>query len=266
MNFDQIKERQRVAWETGDYSMIGTTLQIVSEELCEQADLRAGSKVLDVCTGSGNTAIAAARRWCQVTGIDYAPQLLAQARERAQADRLNINFQNADAENIPFEDGGFDVVMSTFGVAFAPHQEQAAAELLRVCRRGGKIALANWGPGDFIAEIFRVSAAYAPPPPGIQSPLRWGDIEPLTSLLGSGSELVSSEVRPVNYRYESATHFVNHLRQFYGPTIKAFEAAGAEKEGTFHQELVNVCHRYNASGDNSMIVPAKYLAAVFERR
>ena len=162
MDFDEIKERQRVAWETGDYSMIGTTLRIVSEELCEQADLRAGSRVLDVCTGSGNTAIAAARRWCQVTGIDYAPQLLDQARERAQAERLRIDFQPADAENIPFEDGAFDVVMSTFGIAFAPNQDKGAAELLRMCRRGGKIALANWGPGDFIAEIFKVSATYAP--------------------------------------------------------------------------------------------------------
>ena len=174
MNFDQLKERQRLTWETGDYSQIGTTLQIVSEALCEQADLRAGSTVLDVCTGSGNTAIAAARRWCRVTGVDFAPQLLYQDCARAQAEHLKIDFQTADAEALPCEGGAFDAVMSTFGVMFAPNQEQASSELLRVCRSGGKIALANWGPGDFVAELFRVSATYAPPPEGLSSPLRWG--------------------------------------------------------------------------------------------
>ena len=265
MQLDQLKERQRMTWETGDYIRIGATLQLVSELLCEQTDLRAGSTVLDVCTGSGNTAIAAARRWCRVTGVDFAPQLLYQACARAQAERLTIDFQTADVEALPCEDGAFDVIMSTFGVMFAPNQEQAASELLRACRSGGKIALAHWGPGEFVAELFRVSAAYAPPP-GLQSPLRWGDRASLTSLLGGGSDLVSSEVRAVHYRYASATHFVNHLRQFYGPTVKAFEAAGEDREGTFHQELVDVCQRYNVSGDDSMVVPAKYLAVVFQKR
>jgi ubiquinone/menaquinone biosynthesis C-methylase UbiE len=168
-------------------------LQIVSEALCEQADLRTGSTVLDVCTGSGNTAIAAARRWCRVTGVDFAPQLLYQACARAQVEHLKIDFQTVDAEALPCEDGAFDVIMSTFGVMFSPNQEQAASELLRVCRSGGKMALANWGPSDFVAELFRVSATYAPPPDGLPSPLRWGDMDSLTTLFGDPDRVNNSD-------------------------------------------------------------------------
>jgi ubiquinone/menaquinone biosynthesis C-methylase UbiE len=266
MHLDQLKERQRMTWETGDYSQIGTTLQIVSEVLCEQADLRAGSSVLDVCTGSGNTAIAAARRWCRVTGVDFSPQLLYQACARAQAEHLTIDFQTADVEALPCEDGAFDVVMSTFGVMFAPNQEQAASELLRVCRSGGKIALANWGPGDFVADLFNVSATYAPPPEGLPSPLRWDDLDTLIALLGDEVESVSSAVQIVHYRYQSARYFVDHLRQFYGPTSKAFEAAGAHQAASFQQELADVCGRFNVSGDSTMVVPANYLSVVFQKR
>jgi ubiquinone/menaquinone biosynthesis C-methylase UbiE len=266
MHLDQLKERQRMTWETGDYSRIGATLQIVSEMLCEQADLRAGSTVLDVCTGSGNTAIAAARRWCRVTGVDFAPQLLYQACTRAQAEHLTIDFQTADVEALPFEDGAFDVIMSTFGVMFAPHQEQAASELLRVCRSSGTIALANWGPEEFVADMFKVSATYAPPPPGLSSPLRWGEVDTLMALFSDKVEMVSSEVNTVNYRYESARHLVDHVRQFYGPTIKAFETAGTRQTEQFHQELVDVCERYNVSGDSSMVIPAKYVSVVFQKR
>ena len=265
MDYNKIKGKQKTAWETGDYSMIGTTLQIASEELCEQMDLRAGSKVLDLCTGSGNTAISAARRWCNVIGIDYAPQLLEQARERAHAERLPIEFMEADAENLPFDDESFDVIISTFGVAFAPNQKKAATELLRVCASGGRIALANWVPGDFIAEIFKIVTKFAPAAKGLASPLIWGNLESLTDLLGNECNIISSEVKAINYRYKSSNHFADHHRQFYGPIIKAFELLNEDKKSILYQELVDACSRFNKSGDNNIVAPAKYLAAVFEK-
>lgn len=261
--YEQIKGVQRDAWETGDFGMIGTSLQIVSEELCEQADLRAGSTVLDVCTGTGNTAIAAARRRCRVTGLDYAPSLLGHARERAAAERLTIDFRDGDVEAIPFETGGFDAVMSTFGVQFAPNHAAAGAELVRVCRRGGRIALVNWGPGDLVADVFKASARHLPPPPGTESPLRWGELESVTVLL-EGATCISSEVKAVTYRFESTGHFVDHLRTYYGPTMKAFDAAGAGSDG-LRQDLIAVCERLNVSDRGDMVVPARYLAAVFEK-
>jgi ubiquinone/menaquinone biosynthesis C-methylase UbiE len=188
---------------------------------------------------------------------------LDQASDRTRAEGLKIEFIAGDAESLPFDNGSFDVVMSTFGVSFAPNQDKAASELLRVCSSGGKIALANWGPGEFIAEIFKLSAKYNPPPKGLKSPLLWGDKESLSSLMGGNCRIISSEIRAVNYRYESSEHFVNHHRQFYGPMIKAFDVAGADQEHSFNQELIDLGARFNVSDDDSMVVPARYLAVVF---
>src|SRR5262245_7688612 len=168
------KAKQRATWASGDYGIIGTTLQIVAESLCEAVDLRAGSKVLDVAAGNGNCSLAAARRWCDVTSTDYVPALLEDGRRRAEADRLSIRFQEADVEALPFGDGTFDVVLSTFGVMFAPNHARAASELLRVCRHNGCIGLASWTPRGFIGQLFSVVGRYAPPPAALTPPSRWG--------------------------------------------------------------------------------------------
>lgn len=265
MDFQQIKGKQKISWETGNYGMIGTMLQMVSEELCEQMDIRAGSNVLDLCTGSGNAAISAARRWCKVTGIDYAPTLLEHARERAKAEQLPIEFIEADAENLPFEDQSFEVILSTFGIAFAPNQEKAASEMTRVCKVGGRIALANWVPDDFIAEIFKAVAKYIPPAKGLNSPLRWGDPAALNVLIGENCKVVSSEIKAINYRYESARHFVEHHRRYYGPIMRAFESLNDDQRELFDQDLIEACHKFNQSTNQDIVIPARYLASVFEK-
>jgi len=172
--FENLKERQRSAWSSGDYAIIGTTLQIVGESLCEAVDLRAEQKVLDVAAGNGNASLAAARRWAHVTATDYVPALLERAAERAKAERLVIDIREADAEALPFHDGTFDVVLSTFGVMFTPNQEKAAAEMLRVSRPGGKIGLANWTPEGFVGQMFKIIGKYIPPMPGVKPPSAWG--------------------------------------------------------------------------------------------
>src|SRR5690242_9448370 len=222
-----IKARQQAAWSSGDYAVVGTTLQVVGEQLCEALDLRAGAKVLDVAAGNGNATLAAARRWCEVVSSDYVPSLLERGRARANADGLTIDFREADAEALPFGDAAFDAVLSTFGVMFTPDQDKAAAELLRVCRGGGKIGLANWTPDGFIGQVFKTLGKYLPPPAGAKSPALWGTFARLDELFGDEAASIKAESRMFKFRYRSPDHFLDVFKTFYGPVLKAFAALDA---------------------------------------
>jgi SAM-dependent methyltransferase len=230
----KIKERQRLAWASGDYAMFGAALLIMSELLCEAVDLRPGRTVLDVATGSGNTALAAARRFGQVTGIDYVPALLVRARERAAAERLRVDFREGDAESIPLPNASFDVVLSTVGVMFAPDQKKAAGELLRVCRPGGRSGLANWTPDSFTAEMTPVFARYVPPPPGLESPSRWDGEEHVRELLGDSIGELQTTRRTLMFRYRSVWHYLAMLQTHLDPTatgLRVVEPGGAGEPG-----------------------------------
>jgi SAM-dependent methyltransferase len=219
-----IKARQQGAWSSGDYAVVGTTLQIVGEELCEALDIRSGQRVLDVAAGNGNVALAAARRWCEVTATDYVPALLDRARERALADRLSIEFREADAEALPFTDGSFDVVVSSFGVMFTPDQDRAGAELVRVCKRGGKIGLANWTPDGFIGQLFKTIGKHVPPPAGARSPALWGTRSRMAELFEAHAASVSCTPRDFVFRYRSPRHWLEIFKTYYGPVLKTFAA------------------------------------------
>ena len=257
-----VKARQQGAWSSGDYAVVGTTLQIVGEELCEALDLRAGQSVLDVAAGNGNVALAAARRWCDVTATDYVPALLDRARERAAAERLAIRFQEADAEALPFADDSFDVVVSTFGVMFTPDQDRAAAELLRVCRHGGKIGLANWTPDGFIGQLFKTIGRHLPPPAGIRSPALWGARERLAELFAPEAASIASAQRHFVFRYRSPAHWLEVFRGYYGPLLKAFAALPPAGQDALEADLVALIARFNRSGDGAMVVPSEYLEVV----
>jgi ubiquinone/menaquinone biosynthesis C-methylase UbiE len=261
-----LKSRQQAAWSSGNYAIVGTTLQIVGEELCEALDLRAGSKVLDVAAGNGMVSLAAARRWCDVTSTDYVPALLECGRARAAADGLSIEFKEADAEALPFGDASFDVVVSTFGVMFTPNQAQAASELARVCKRGGRIGLANWTPEGFIGQVFKTLGKYLPPPAGARSPALWGTRAALEEMLGSQTSSIKAEPRMFNFRYRSPEHFLEVFKTFYGPVLKAFAALDATAQTDLHNDLFALIVRMNKSGDATMVVPSEYLEVVITRR
>jgi ubiquinone/menaquinone biosynthesis C-methylase UbiE len=262
-----LKSRQQVAWSSGNYAVVGTTLQIVGEQLCEALDLRAGSKVLDVAAGNGMVSLAAARRWCDVTSTDYVPALLESGRARATANGLSIKFMEADAESLPFDDASFDAVVSTFGVMFAPNQAQAASEMMRVCKRGGRIGLANWTPDGFIGQVFKTLGKYLPPPPaGAQSPARWGTRAALDEMFGSQAGSIKAESRFFNFRYKTAEHFLEIFKTYYGPVLKAFAALEAPARQDLHNDLYALIVRMNRSGDTTMIVPSEYLEVVIVRK
>jgi SAM-dependent methyltransferase len=263
---EAIKSRQRATWASGDYAFIGTTLQIVGELLCEAVDLRAGSKVLDVAAGNGNCSLAAARRWCDVTSTDYVPALLEDGRRRAEADRLEIKFQEADAEALPLADESFDTVLSSFGVMFVPDHVRVASELLRVCRSKGRIGLANWTPGGFIGRLFRVVGRYAPPPAALTPPSRWGMDEYLGQLFGSSASSIRTTRRHFVFRYRSAEHWIDVFRTWYGPVHKAFMSLSPESQGFLEEDLIDLIDEFNASGDSTMVVPSEYLEAVIVKR
>jgi ubiquinone/menaquinone biosynthesis C-methylase UbiE len=261
-----IKERQRKTWASGDYARIGNTLVIIGEMLCEAVNVHAGDKVLDVATGSGNTAISAARRFCDVTAIDNVPELIEYARKRAEAEEVETTFDVGDAEDLPYPDASFDVVLSTLGVMFAPDQEKAAKELLRVCRPGGKIGMANWTPDGFIGNMFRTQGKHVPPPPGIKPPPLWGTEERLRELLVEGVASLKVTKRSYMWRYPSAGHFVRYFRSYYGPMLKAFEALDSDGQGALAQDLEDLLEHWNTSDDATLVVPSGYLEVVAVRK
>lgn len=265
-DLEALKARQKAAWSSGDYAVVGTTLQIVGEDLCEALDLHAGRKVLDVAAGNGMASLAAARRWCDVTSTDYVASLLEHGRERAAAEGLSIEFKEADAEALPFGNGVFDAVVSTFGVMFTPNQERAAAELLRVCKSGGQIGLANWTPDGFIGQVFKTLGKYLPAPAAAQSPLRWGTRTRLTEMFGSAATWIKTESRHFNFRYRSAEHFLDVFRTFYGPMLKAFAALDTLNQTRLEKDLYQLIARMNKAGDDTMVVPSEYLEVVIMKR
>jgi SAM-dependent methyltransferase len=264
-DFTAIKQRQQATWASGDYATIGTTLQIVGETLAEAADVRAGETVLDVAAGNGNASLAAARRHAQVTATDYVQALLDKARGRADAEGLAIRFEAADAEALPFADAQFDVALSTFGVMFTPDHRRAAAELLRVVRRGGRIALANWTPEGFIGRLFKVVGAHVPPPAGVQPPALWGTEPHVVALFGAHAASIRCERRQFHFRYRSAVHWLEVFRNFYGPVHKAFGALDAAGQASLERGITALLAECNTGGAGSLVVPSEYLEVVVTR-
>lgn len=260
-----IKARQQMMWASGDFAVIGTTLQLVGETLCEAADVDAGSRVLDVACGNGNAALAAAHRFCRVVGIDYVPALLDRARQRAEAERLSIEFLQADAEALPFPADSFDAALSTFGVMFAPDQQRAARELTRVVRPGGKIALANWTPEGFVGKMLVTVGKHVPPPAGVASPVYWGNETRLRELFPNVKQLTTRR-RDFMFRYESFEHFLDTFRTFYGPTYKAFSALDSQGQARLADDLRVLVEQFRSPlQTKSLVVPAEYLEVVIER-
>lgn len=261
-----LKTRQQSAWSSGDYAVVGVTLQIVGENLCETLDLRSGQKVLDVAAGNGNVSLAAARRWCEVTSTDYVPALLDRGKTRAAAENLKLVFKDADAEALPFADASFDAVVSTFGVMFTPDQDTAASELTRVCRRGGKIGLANWTPQGFIGQLFKTLGKYLPPPAGAKSPALWGTKERLTELFGAGAASIHAEARDFIFRYRSPAHFIDVFKTYYGPLLKAVTVLDEDKRASLLADIEALIGRLNRADDGTMVVPGEYLEAVIVKK
>lgn len=260
-----LKERQVKIWTSGEYARIGNPIAIMGELLCEAVDLRSGDDVLDVATGSGNTAISAARRFCNVTGMDLAPESVEHARRRAEAEGMEIAFEVGDAEDLPYPDASFDVVLSTIGVMFCPDQEATANELLRVCKPGGKIGLANWTPDSFTGNMLKTVGKHVPPPPGVKPPSLWGTEERLRELLGDEVSSLQTTRRTYNFRYPSVEHYVGWFREYYGPTVRAFAALDTEGQEALAGDLKELCESRNVSGDRTLVAPSDYLEAVAVR-
>ena len=265
VDLNAIKQRQQNMWSAGDFSKVATPLVIVGERLCEAIDPSAGQQVLDVACGSGTAALAAARRNCRVTGIDYVPALLERGRERAAAEGLEIDFRDGDAESLPFPDSSFDIVLSTFGVMFAPNQERAAAELVRVCKPGGKIGLANWTPDGHVGRMFKLTAKHVPPPQGVASPLRWGTEDGLRELLGDGTSVIRIERQSFRQRYSSAEAWLDYFRTNFGPSVTAFAALDDAGKDAFARDLIDLMNSDNEATDGTLKTSAEYLEVVATR-
>jgi SAM-dependent methyltransferase len=265
MNIATVKQRQQAAWASGDYANVGARFPITAELLCEAVDLRAGERVLDVACGNGNAALAAARRFCQVVGVDYVPALLDRARRRADAEGLEVSFQEADAEDLPFPDDSFDVVLSTCGAMFAPDQERTAAELLRVCRPGGRIGMVNWTPDSWVGNLFRAIGRHVPPPPGLRPPVLWGSQERLRELFGP-AVVIAAPRRSFLWRFPSHEHQVEFFASFYGPTVKALEALGPERALALRADMLELARRFDAADDDdTLLLRMDYLEAVIHK-
>ena len=262
-DFEAVKTKQQATWSSGDYAVIGTTLQLVGENLCEAVDVSAGQRVLDVAAGNGNVSLAAARRGCDVLATDYVGALLEGTAARAEAEGLRIECREADAENLPFEDGSFDVVLSTFGVMFAPNQDRSASELTRVCRSGGKIGLANWTPTGFIGQMFKIVGGYVAPPPGVRPPLEWGTVGRLSELFDGHS--VQANERQFIFRYRSAADWLGTFREYYGPTVKAFAALEPAQQDALERDLLELLEAHNTATDGTLRVPSDYLEVVITK-
>jgi SAM-dependent methyltransferase len=255
-----------VAWSSGDYHAVAARIMPIAERLVEAADLPAGARVLDVAAGSGNAALAAARCGCAVTGLDYVPELLERGRVRAAAEGLPVDFVAGDAEKLPYPDGAFDAVLSCVGVMFAPDQERAAAELVRVCRPGGTIALANWTPASFVGGIFRTVGKHVPPPPGVKAPGLWGTRQRLEELLGGSLSELSVTERSYVFRFRSAAEFTDFFRVNYGPVRKAFEALDEAGQRQLQADLTALAVEFDRGPGPSVAMPSAYLEVVATRR
>lgn len=266
VDLNALKNRQMAAWSSGDYAVVGTTLQIVGESLAEACDLCCDEEVLDVAAGNGNATLAAARRGCRVTSTDYVPSLLERGEARARAEHLAVRFEAADAEALPFGDASFDAVISTFGVMFTPDHARAAAELLRVCKGGGRIGLANWTPESLIGRMFGVLGRHLPPPAGVQPPARWGTESHLKALFGKEAVAINAQKRVFNFRYRSAAHFIEVFRNWYGPVHKAFAALPEEGAQALERGLTDLLESGNRGGARTLVAPSEYLEIVITRR
>lgn len=260
-----VKAKQQATWASGDYAVVGTTLQIVGENLCEAVDLRSNQRVLDVAAGNGNATLAAARRFAEVVSTDYVGTLLERGRDRANAERLPVEFREADAENLPFPDASFDVVLSTFGVMFTANHPRAARELTRVCRPGGKIGLANWTPDGFIGNLLKTVVKFVPPPPGVKSPVMWGRKEYLEEIFGPAAA-IAEQRRHFTFRYKSPEHFLDVFRTYYGPTHKAFGAIDPAAQEKLTADLLALMDNFNVASDGTLVVPSEYLEIVITKR
>jgi ubiquinone/menaquinone biosynthesis C-methylase UbiE len=265
-NFAAIKQKQQATWASGDYAVVGTTLQIIGESLAEAVDVCAGESVLDVAAGNGNATLAAARRFAHVTSTDYVPALLDKGRERAQAEGLNVQFREADAEDLPFDDASFDVVLSTLGSMFTPDHARTAREMLRVTRAGGRIGVASWTPEGFIGRLFKIIGAHVPPPAGVKSPALWGTEAHITELFGAKAASIRCERRIFKFRYRSAAHFLEVFREYYGPTHKAFAALDANGQQALQRDVTALLEQLNVGGAASLVVPSEYLEVVITKR
>jgi SAM-dependent methyltransferase len=266
-DYAAVKQRQQATWASGDFSVVAARILYQAEQLCETADLQAGWRVLDVATGSGNAALAAARRGCETVGVDYVPALLERGRIRAAAEHLSVEFVEGDAEALPFPANSFDAVISIYGVMFAPHHEQAAAELARVCRPGGRIALACWTPEGFIGETFRLFSRYLPPAPGLQPPVGWGDETYQRELFGDSAATVTSYPRTAVLRFRSAEENVDFFRTWYGPTLRAFEALPSARQEALNDEMVALARSFDRNaGTGPIAITADYLETVIVRK
>lgn len=264
-DYSAIKQKQQATWASGDYAVLGTRLQIMGELLAEALSLRAGERVLDVAAGNGNASLAAARRNTLVTATDYVESLLDKARARAQADGLDIAFQIADAENLPFDDGEFDVALSTVGVMFTPDHAKSASEMLRVTRSGGRIGLACWTPGGFIGQLFKLIGRYVQPPVGVQPPVLWGTEPHLVKLFGAQADDIQCQSRQYTFHYQSADHWIDVFREYYGPTQKVYQALDEEKRKALTRDIKDLLEQMNIAGESSMVIPAEYLEVVITR-
>ena len=265
-DFAAVKQKQQATWSSGDYALIGITLQIVGESLAEATDIRAGERVLDIAAGNGNVTLAAARRFANVTSTDYVPELLEKGRVRALAEGLPVNFRVADAEELPFEDGSFDVAVSTFGAMFTPDHTKPAREMLRVVRKGGRIGLANWTPESFIGQLFKVIGRYIPPPAGLKSPALWGTEAHLNELFGEQATAIRAVRKHFNFRFRSAAHWLQVFREYYGPTHKAFAALDSAGQDALAKDITELLNRHNVGGASSLVVPSEYLEVVITRK
>jgi SAM-dependent methyltransferase len=262
---DGIKAKQQKTWSSGDYGAVAALIHPIAEDLVQAADLSAGSRVLDVATGTGNAAIAAARCRCDVTGVDYVPELLERGRERATAEHLPVRFVEADAEALPCDDGEWDAVFSVVGAMFAPDQERTAAELTRVCRSGGIIAMANWTPDGFIGDLFRTVGRHVPPPPGVRAPVEWGTETRLRELFGDRVAQLRVTPRDFVFRFTSAEEFADYFRANYGPTLKAFEALDEDRGKALYVDLVDLAARHNSATDGTLRIASAYLSVIATR-
>jgi ubiquinone/menaquinone biosynthesis C-methylase UbiE len=261
MTMETLTGKQQQTWASGDYGAVAALIHPIAEELVQAADLSAGSSVLDVAAGTGNAAIAAARCLCRVTATDYVPALLERAVHRAAAEHLPLETAPADAQHLPYPDGSFDAVLSVVGAMFAPDQEQTAAELVRVCRPGGRIAMANWTPDGFIGEMFRTVGRRVPPPPGIRAPVEWGSETRLRELFGDKVRVVD---KVFVFRFASPAAFADYFKTYYGPTVKAFEAV-KDDDKALYEDLVELAERHNVATDGTAKLPAAYVQVLLDR-